>query len=59
MLIKAFDLFRQTLPIIEQIARLTPTRSDDGIVALLKCYEVRVQVYLRTVRRDADGATGT
>ena len=41
---KAYDLLGQALPIVEMLAKLTPTRADDEIVALIKTYAIPLSV---------------
>jgi hypothetical protein len=39
-LLKAYDLVQSVLPVIELVARLTPTRADDEIISLVKTFMV-------------------
>lgn len=43
-LAKAYDLVQVALPIVELVARLTPTRADDEIVTLIQKYAVPLAV---------------
>ena len=41
------DMIGLALPIVKQIAALTPTRSDDEIIALLEKFQLKVAYWLQ------------
>lgn len=43
-LAKAYDLVQDALPIVELVAKLTPTRADDEIVALIRNYAIPLAI---------------
>ena len=44
VLVTAYDLLDQAMPVVETIAAFTPTRADDEIVRLVKIYLPHVTV---------------
>ncbi len=41
---QAYGLLSQALPIVEEVARLTPTRGDDEILALIRKWKLKLHV---------------
>lgn len=52
---KVDSMIGAALPIVEQIARLTPTRTDDEIIRLFKVFRLKVEGWLN-LPQDQRGA---